>query len=252
LTETTCDEKIVISAEQPKQPFDERIVSRKTIVYETLVDPVAIKIAAENLKDQLFTKYGFLKTKPNEVKVVSVDKHYKPYMMISGKYFVDYYRKRVSTIRVADDVSEVLVGIDKLKPKQVTGSFGQVYRGIELRSQERVKKEVKASLVLDEFGRDVSLKELPSAPSERNPEEVLAKTGAEEIPRELDLSVLRTRIFKRPSDISWIVKELFEVNERVAIYVPIFKVLFRNAKTGQKKTFEFDGLTGKLIRKLES
>jgi hypothetical protein len=251
LTKTTCDEKIVILVEQPKQPFEERIVGRKTIVYETLVDPVVIKIAAENLKDQLFAKYGFLKTKPNEVKVVSVDKCYKPYMMISGKYFVDYYRKRVSTMKVADDVSEVLLGLDKLKPKQVTSSFGQVYRGIELGSQERVKKEAKASLVLDEFGRDASLKELPSAPSERNPEEVLAKSSTKEIPRELDLSVLRTRIFKRPADISWIANELFEVNERVAIYVPIFKVLFRNTKTGQEKTFEFDGLTGKLIQKRE-
>jgi hypothetical protein len=248
LTETTCDEKIVISAE-PKQPFEERIVSRKTIVYETLVDPAVIKIAAENLKDQLFPKYGFFKTKPEEVNVVSVVKHYKPYIMVSGEYTVYYYRKRVCTIKVADDVSEVLIGIDKLKPKQVTDSLGNVYREIELRGEERVKKKAKASLVLDGFGRDVSLKELPSAPSERNPEEVLAKSCTKKVPPELDLSILRTRIFKRPADVSWIANELFEVNERVVIYVPIFKVVFRKVKTGQEKTFEFDGLTGKIIRK---
>jgi len=143
----------------------------------------------------------------------------------------------------------VLIGIDKLKPKQVTDSFGKVCREIELRSEERVKKKIKASLVLDEFGRDVSLKELPSASSERNPEEVLAKSCTKKVPPELDLSILRTRIFKRPTDVSWIANELFEVNERVVIYVPIFKVLFRKVKTSQEKTFEFDGLTGKLIRK---
>jgi hypothetical protein len=248
LTETTCDQKIIILAE-PKQPFEERIAARKTIVYETLVDPVAIKIAAENFKDQLFSKYGFLKTKPEEVNVVSVVKHYKPYILISGEYTVYYYRKRVCIIKVADDVSEVLIGVDKLKPKQVPDSFGKVCRKIELRGEESVKKKAKASLVLDGSGRDVSLKELPSAPSERNPEEVLAKSCTKKVPPELGLSILRTRIFKRPTDVSWIGNELFEVNERVVIYVPIFKVLFRKVKTGQEKTFEFNGLTGKLIHK---
>jgi hypothetical protein len=248
LTETTCDQKIVISAE-PKQPFQERIAARKTIVYETLVDPSVIKIAAENLKDQLFPKYGFLKTKPEEVNVVSVVKHYKPYIIVSGEYTIYYYRKHVCTIKVADDVSEVLIGIDKLKPKQVTDSFGNMYREIELRGEERVKKKAKASLVLDELGQDVTLKELPSAPSERNPEEVLAKSCTKKVPAELDLSVIRTRIFNRPADVSWIANELFEVNERVVIYVPVFKVVFRKVKTGQERTFEFDGLTGKLIHK---
>lgn len=248
MTEIKCDEKIVISAE-PKHSFEEKIAPRKTIVYETLIDPAVIKIAAENLKDRIFTKYGFLKTKPEEVSIVSIDKHYKPYIMISGKYTVEYYRKYVWTFKVADDVSEVLLGIDKLEPKQVTDSYGNVYRKIELQGEERVKKDVKASLVLDESGRDVSLKEFPLAPSERSPEEVLAKSCTEEVSAEFDLSVLRTRIFKRPPDVSWIANELFEVNERVVIYVPFFKVLFRTVKTGKEKTFEFDGLTGKLIRK---
>jgi hypothetical protein len=245
LTETTCDQKIVISAE-PKQPFEERIAARKTIVYETLVDPIAVKIAAENLKGQLFPKHGLFKTKPEEVKVVSVVKYYKPYIMVSGEYTIYYYRKRVCTVKVSDDVCEVLMGIDKFKPKQVADSFGKVNREIELRGEERVKKKVKASLVLDELGRDVSLKELPSAPSERNPEEVLSKSCTK-VPPEWDLNVLRTRIFKRPTDVSWIANELFEVNERAVIYVPVFKVIFRKVKTGQEKTYEFDGLAGKII-----
>jgi hypothetical protein len=248
LTETSCDQKIVILAE-PKQPFEEKIVSRKTIVYETLVDPAVIKIAAENLKDQLFSKYGFLKTKPEEVNVVSVVKHYKPYIVVSGEYTVHYYRKHLWKIKVADDVSEMFIGVDKLKPKQVTDSYGKTHREIELRGKECVKKKIKASLVLDELGRDVSLKELPSAPSERNPEEVLARSCAKKVPPELGLSILRTRIFKRPADVSWIANELFEVNERVVIYVPFFKVLFRKVKTGQEKTCKFNGLTGKIIRK---
>jgi hypothetical protein len=248
LTETISDEKIVITAE-PKQPFEERIADQKTVVYATLIDPAVIKIAAENLKCKVFAKYGFLKTKPEEVSIVSIGKYYKPYIVVSGKYTVDYYRKHISTIRVADDVSEVLIGIDRLKPKQINSSYGQVHRGIELPSQEHVKKEAKASLVLDSAGQPISLDELPLSPSESDPEEVLARSGKKELPREFGLSILRTQIFKRPTDASWIDNELFEVNEYVVIYVPIFKVLFRKVQTGKEKTLKFNGLTGKLIHK---
>ncbi len=232
-----------------KPPVEERIPARKTIVYQTLVDPAVIKIAAENLKDLLFAKYGFLKTKPEEVSIVSMDKYYAPYIVINGKYSIDYFRKRAWIVKVDSGVSEVSLGIDKFEPKQITDSYGEMFNGIELKGAERVKKQVEASLVLDGFGRDVSLKELPSASSEKNPEEVLAKVCTKEVPGDLDLSFLRTRIFKRPADLSWIANELFEVTERMVIYVPIFRVLFRNAKTGMERTVEFDGVTGKLIQK---
>lgn len=251
--ETVQDEKIIVSSTpEPKSPFEEKIASRKTIVYETLVSPAVIKIAAENLKDQLFAKYGFLKAKPEEVTIASIDTYYEPYIVISGKYSVDYYRKHVWTLKVADEVSEVALCLEKLKPKQVTDSSGKAYMGIQLPGEERVKNEAKASLALDRSGRDVSLKELPSAPSERNPEEVLLKSGTKEVPADLDLSVLRTRIFKRPSELSWIVNELFEVNERTLIYAPRFRVVFKNVNTGKEKTAVFDGVTGKLLQKADT
>ena len=65
--ETVQEEKIVISSTpEPKSPFEERIASRKTIVYETLVHPAVIKIAADNLKDQLLPNTG--SSKPNRKK----------------------------------------------------------------------------------------------------------------------------------------------------------------------------------------
>jgi hypothetical protein len=248
--ETVQDEKIIVSSTpEPKSPFEDRITARKKIVYETMVNPAVIKIAAENLKDQLFAKYGFIKAKPEEVNIASIDTYYEPYVIISGKYSIDYYRKHVWTIKVADEVSEVALCLEKFKPTQVTDSQGKPYMGIQLQGEERVKTEAKASIALDASGRDVSLKELPSAPSERNPEEVLAKSGTKQVPPDLDLSVLRTRIFKRPTEISWIVNELFEVSERTVIYAPRFRVLFKDVKTEKEKIAIFDGVTGKLLQK---
>jgi hypothetical protein len=250
LTEITCNENITITSEpEPKSPFEEKIVPRKTIVYETLIDTEVIKIAAENLKDQIFPKYGFLRTSPEEVNITSIDKYYEPYIRISGRYAIEYYRKRVWTLKVADDVSEIIISLEKFKPKRYTGSEGETYMGFELIGEERVRNEVNASLTLNSSGDSVSLKELPASPSEKNPDEALSKYSAEKISSELDLSMLRTKIFKRPANVSWIENELFEVNERLVIYVPRFKVTFKNVKNGKEKTVVFDGITGKLILK---
>jgi len=57
MTKTVSDEKIVISTET--MPANEEIVKRKTIVYETLIDPTVMKVTAEKLKGHLFTRFGF-------------------------------------------------------------------------------------------------------------------------------------------------------------------------------------------------
>jgi hypothetical protein len=105
VTETVQAENTVVISPEAKSTFQEKIVERKTIVYETLVDPAVIKIAAENLKDQLFTKYGFLRPAPDEVTLVSIEKSYEPFIVITGKYAIDYYRKRTVAFAVDDAVS---------------------------------------------------------------------------------------------------------------------------------------------------
>ena len=242
MTETVSDETAVISSETTSE---ENIVAQKTIVYETLVDPAVIKIAGKNLKDRLFTRFGFLKPKPEEVQIVSIDKYYKPYILVSGRYLIDYYRKRVCAVKVAEDVSEVIFNDQTFKPKHVGDSSAKGYNAIELEGEERLIKEARASLTLDESGQDVALKELSSAPSEKNPEEVLARFSTKEVPPDTDLDMLRSRICKRPADINRIANELFEVSERVIIYTPRFRVLFKNVKTGEKKLVEFDGVTAR-------
>ena len=69
----------------------------------------------------------------------------------------------------------------------------------------------------------------------------------EEIPEDTDLNSIQSRILKRPKDISRIVNELFEVSERVVIYAPRFKIIYRNALTREEKAIEFDGVTAKRI-----
>lgn len=246
MTEALLDENIVVSAETGSS--NEKIVGRKTIVYETRVDPTVMKVAGEKIKDELFTRFGFLRPKPNEVQFVSIEKYYEPYLMISGRYFIDYYRKCTYSINVDKEVLEVVLFNNKLKPEQSADSLQKRHNEIKLEGEERLKNDVKASLVLDQSGKDVTLGGLPSAPSERHPKKILKQFGIQEIAGDADLSVLRSRIARRPKVVSRLVSELFEVDERAVIYTPRFKVQYRNSKTGEEKTVEFDGVTGERIR----
>ncbi len=238
---------VVISSEA-KPVFKEKVVERKTIVYETLVDPAVIKIAAENVKEQLFTKYIFLRPKPEEVTLLSIEKSYEPFILITGRYSIDYYRKRTVTFKVDNAVSEVVFGFGRFSSKQVTDSLGKTHKEVELSAEERLQIELKANLALDGFGKDTSLRQLPAAPSEKNPEEILAKAGAKQVESDFEIQVLKNRIQRRPTDIAWIEDEAFEVTERMIIYTPRFRAVCRYNQNGRKRVVEFDGVTGKLVR----
>jgi hypothetical protein len=46
-----------------------------------------------------------------------------------------------------------------------------------------------------------------------------------------------------------LVSELFEVSERAVIYTPRYRVIYRNTRTGEEKTAEFDGVTAERIQR---
>lgn len=245
LTESVSEEKIVISADS--SPSHEKIVDRKTIVYETLVDSTVIKLKGEQLKTQMFTKFFFLKPPREEIQLISINKYYEPFIVISGKYAIDYYRKSAYTIKLDKEAREVILLNQQFKPEQSKDSYGENHSMIRLEGEERIMREFSASLILDRSGQDIPPERLPSAPSERDPEKILKECGVEGIAEDADLNVIQCRILKRPKDINRIVKELIEVNERVVIYAPRFRLVYRDTITGSEKTIEFDGVTAKRI-----
>ncbi len=240
MTETINTEPVVTSAETP--PTKENIVKRKTIVYEAPIDPTVIRVSGEKLKQQLFTRFGLFKPKSEEIQFISLDKYYEPYIVISGKYFIDYYRKCTYIFKVEEGVKEVVLLNNKFLPETVKSS-----RIIKLPGEERLIKEAKAFLILDKNGRDTTVDDLPSAPSEKKPEKVLAEFGIEELTKNADVNFVKERIAKRPKDISRIVEEAFEITDRTVIYTPRFKLLFKNVNTGEEKVLVLDGITSRKI-----
>ena len=225
----------------------EKLANRKIIVYKTLIDPTVIKLATEKVKDRLFVKFGFLKPNPDQIQQVSFEKDYEAFVIVDGKYHIDYYRRRIYTVRVDDKAQEVILFNQTYKPEVSNDPAGKVVR---IEGEERLIHEAKAYIVLSADGREVSPKRIPSAPSEENSGKLAAEIETtkrlEILPNE-EVDIIRKKIVRRPPEIKRVVKELFEITDRAVIYTPIYKVKFQNNKTGEAKTVKFDGVTARLL-----
>jgi len=238
---------LTVPAPTAHENIPEKITDRKIIVYKTLIDPTVIKLATEKVKDRLFVKFGFLKPNPDQIQQVSFNKDYEAFVIVDGRYHIDYYRRRVYTIRVDDKAQEVILFNQTFKPENSNEPMGKVVR---IEGEERLIHEAKAYIVLSADGREVSPKRIPSAPSEEHSKKLAAEIEAtkrlEILPNE-EIDIIRNKIVRRPPEIKRVVKELFEVVDRAVIYTPIYKVKFQNIKTGEAKTVKFDGVTARLL-----
>ena len=241
MTETATAGQVVISAEVPST--QEKIAKRKTIVYEAQIDPTVIRVSGEKLKKQLFTKFGFFKPKSEEIQFVSLEKYYEPYIVISGKYFIDYLRKCTYIVKVPEGVREVILRPNKYVP--VTSKSNRI---VKLHAEERLIDEAKAFLILDKNGRDSADDNIPFGTPEKKPEKAIKEFGIEELPENADVNFLKERIAKRPKDMCRIVEEIFEVTERTVIYTPRYKLLFRWVKTGEEKILVLDAVTAERVK----
>ena len=229
--------------------IEEKIPEMKTIVYKTLVDPSTSKIIGEREKGKLFTRLGVLKAKPEDIQFEALDKFYNPYFVLNGRYFIDYYRKRTYQLEIEDDVSEVVIFNQVLKPKTSTtlNKIRRKGREVELEAEQRIVKETSAYIALDKEGREVKVDEITTAPAEAEPARVLKETGervwSSEVSPGKAIDIFRSKVVQRPKDVERITQELFEVSEYTLVYIPIYQATYKNLKTNQLKTLLINGVT---------
>lgn len=232
-------------------PIPEKISKRKVIVYKSRVDPTIVKLTAEKMKYKLFAKFAFSKRKSEEIRVVSVDKYYEPYILIDAKYKVQYYKKRVYTLAVDAETEDVKILGKSYKPEIEPVSSGESNKVIKLEAQMWSSYNDKAYLVLDKEGREIPADQVPAAPSEDHPEKILKefskKTGMVQVSPRKEIEMVKARIVKRPSDVAEIEDELFQISEHAVIYSPIYEITFRNVRTGEERIVKIDGVSAKII-----
>ena len=229
----------------------ESIARRKVIVYKSRVDPTTIKLTAEKMKSKLFVKFGFSKPRPEEIRVVSVEKYYEPYILVDAKYSIDYYKTKVYTLDVDNETEEVRILGETFKPETVVGPIRDSRKVIKLETEECLSYEDKAYVILDKTGHEIPLDQVPTALSEEQPhkklEEAGKKAGKVKFSRQEGIETVKAKIVKRPPDADRIENELFQISEHLVIYSPIYEITFRNVKTGEEKTTKIDGVTAKII-----
>ncbi|NIW51146.1 MAG: hypothetical protein GWN17_02780, partial [Candidatus Korarchaeota archaeon] len=178
----------------------------------------------EKLKSRLFTRRGFLKPKSEEVRLITVDKYYEPYIVVGGKYAIDYCKKRVSTDGKAsfhyEDKAHCVLDMmgHEIDPKRLPFSSS---RGRTL--EELARTGTKLVPFSSSKGRTVEglakarTKLVPFSSSRGRTLEELARTGTKlvevKISSEEEIDFLRSKIVNRPSDVGEVIEEIFEVSE---------------------------------------
>ena len=239
-------------SEIPSVP--EKIAERKIIVYKSRVDPTIVKLTAEKMKHKLFGKFAFQKNRSEEIRVVSVDKYYEPYVLIDAKYQIQYSKTKVYTLGVDQDTEDIKISGKSYKSKIKTvpdEGDGEPRKVIKLKAQIYSSYQDKVYLALDKNGNEIPHNQVPAAPSEDHPEKILnefsKKNEKIHASSQKEINLVKSRIVKRPSEIGRIEDELFQVSEHAVIYSPIYEITFRNSRTNEDKLVKIDGVTAKII-----
>ena len=234
-------------------PIPEKITERKVIVYKSRVDPTIVKLTAEKMKQKLFGKFGFSKSRSEEIRVVSVDKYYEPYVLIDAKYEIQYSKTKVYTLGVDPETEVVKISGKTYKPKveKIASEEGVSRKVIKMEAQMCSSYSDKVYLALDKDGNEIPHNQVPAAPSEDHPEKILnefsKKTGRLRVSPQKEIALVKDRLVKRPSNIGKVEDELFQVSEHAVINSPIYEITFRNSRTGEEKLVKIDGVTAKII-----
>jgi hypothetical protein len=232
----------------------QKIVDMRTIVLKSKLDSKTVKLRGESLKTGFFSRFGLLKPKPKDVALVAFNKYYEPYIVIGGKYSIDYCKRHKYALKVEDKTQAIFIQGKKLKPEPMPKKGDA--RVINLVGEEHSHYENETYIILDRLLQEVPPENLFFAPFEselENQSEIDFDLRKPRISLDEEITFLRSKIAKRPSDVAEIVREIFEINERIIIYSPVYELTYKNMKNGKNVTVLINGITGGMnIGKFES
>src|SRR4030067_2524286 len=98
--------------------FPQKIADIKTIILKPRLDSDVLRGQGEKLKTSLFGKFGFLKPKNEDVKLISLNKYYEPFVVIGGKYSIDYCKRHNYAIEVESSAQEIFIDGKKISSER--------------------------------------------------------------------------------------------------------------------------------------
>ena len=226
----------------------QKVVDTRTIILKSRFDSNRVRLQGDKLKTSFFVRFGFLKPKPRDVLLVAFSKYYEPYIVIGGKYSIDYCKRHNYALKVEDRTQAIFIDGKKLKPEPL--SLEDKAKVIKLVGEEHSHYENESYVILDRMLQEVSPDNLFFAPFESDLENGPAidfDLRKPQISLEEEITFLRSRVAKRPPDVAEIIREIFEINERTIIYSPVYELTYKNIKNGKTVTALINGITGGVI-----
>lgn len=207
----------------------QKMVDRKIVILKPRLDAANARLLGENNKTNFFTKHKFLKHQSTDISLVGFSKYFEPLILIGGKYSIDYCKKQELKIECGHQAQKIFIGGEEFKLGP--SDLGAPSRTVAFPAEEHYKYTNETYFVLDRFMRELSIEKIHLAPFECEKEnDKTLNVDSRKITISLmeEIAFLRQKIAKRPSDADVIIKEIFEINERMIIYNPMYELLFQN------------------------
>jgi len=207
------------------------------VVLRPILDYNEAEQIVENRKTSLFRSM-LQKPKKAEVHVHSIKLSYEAFLILSGKYNADFYRKTVHSISVDPNVREIIIGDDvfpitkgkgvlgklNTKIKKSTGRKNQV----DLELEEHVYIDDEQEIAFDHHGKEIKMPyKMSSRLIESYPRRTLEKTKNNvkkpEITYDAAVTRLTSKLKKSVSIGKRNLQEKITINEIIELYVPIYE-----------------------------
>ena len=220
----------------------------KKVVLRPILD---ISDAMEIVENGKTTRFRTMLQKPkkNEVHVHSLKLSYEAFLILSGKYNADFYRKVIHKLSVDSNVREIVVAGDTFPIKQGKGIFGKLgtkiksstrkKNQIDLELEEHVFLEEQKEIALDHHGKEIKMPyKMSKKFIESYPKRTLEKTKNNvkkpEITYEAAAKRLITKLKKSVSVSRRNLDEKITIDEIIELYVPIYEARLIGPKKNVK------------------
>jgi len=232
----------------------------KTVVLRPLLDSDEASQIVENRKKSLFRKM-LQKPKKSEVHVHSIKLFYEAFLILSGKYTANYYRKNMHIITVDPTVKEIIIGDEIFPVKQRRGIMGKLStkiqtttkrkNRIDLELEEHVFLEEEQEIAFDHHGKEIKMpyktssKLIESYPK-RTLEKIKQTVKKPEITYDAAVQRLVSKLKKSVSIGRRNMQEKIITNEIIELYVPIYEARLIGPKKNVR-LMRIDGIRKKVL-----
>ena len=207
------------------------------MVLRPILDYNEAEQIVENRKTSLFRSM-LQKPKKVEVHVHSIKLSYEAFLILSGKYNADFYRKTVHSISVDPNVREIIIGDDVFPITKGKGVLGKLNTKIkksagrknqvDLELEEHVYIDDEQEVAFDHHGKEIKMPyKMSSRLIESYPRRTLEKTKNNvkkpEITYDAAVTRLTSKLKKSVSIGKRNLQEKITINEIIELYVPIYE-----------------------------